>query len=221
MANNALVLRCLMEKAHAMKTPLYVAFVDVTNAFPSTDRDLLWVKLHRMGVSGTMLHWLRNLYRCMSYIVRTSENSSEAFEADVGVLIGDSVSPTLWNLFLVDLNLLPRNDDPVLGGDLISLLAHADDLVLVSTSPPGLQAEINAVFRYCRLNQLVTHPGKTVLMLFGEILAVVPQFYMNGVQLAYKETWTFLLTFTSSKGNLFYEHHVGRRMKALAAVFGY
>ncbi|VDC04317.1 unnamed protein product [Peniophora sp. CBMAI 1063] len=219
-ANNALVLRCLIEKAHAMKIPLYVAFVDVTNAFPSTDRDLLWVKLHRMGISGPMIDWLRNLYRRMSYVVRTSEGSSEAFEADVGVLIGDSASPTLWNLFLADLNLLPRSDDPVLGGVLVSLLAHADDLVLVSTSPAGLQARLNAVFRYCRINQLVTHPGKTVLMLFGEIPAVVPQFYMNGVKLAYKDTWTYVgVTFTSTKGNLFYEHYVGRRKKALAAVF--
>ncbi|VDC05393.1 unnamed protein product [Peniophora sp. CBMAI 1063] len=45
-ANNALVVRRFIEKARAMKTPLYVASVDVTNAFPSTDRDRLWVKLH-------------------------------------------------------------------------------------------------------------------------------------------------------------------------------
>lgn len=43
--NNAFVLRCAIEKAKSEGKPLYVAFVDLTNAFPSVDRATLWVKL--------------------------------------------------------------------------------------------------------------------------------------------------------------------------------
>lgn len=143
-----------------------------------------------MGISGSTVEWLRDLYLRMPYTFRTSEGSSDAFEVDVGALIGDSASPTLWNLFLADLVPPSRDDDPMLGGVPISLLAHADDPVLASTSPQELQARLNAVFMYYCANQLVTHPDKTGLTLFGEIPAVLPCLHVNGVELLYKETLT-------------------------------
>ncbi|EJD46617.1 hypothetical protein AURDEDRAFT_33865, partial [Auricularia subglabra TFB-10046 SS5] len=51
-ANNVLILRCLIDKAKATGKTLYVATVDLTNAFPSTDRATLWLKLYRLGVRG-------------------------------------------------------------------------------------------------------------------------------------------------------------------------
>ena len=38
------------EKAKKEGKSLYVAFVDLENAFPSVDRATLWVKLHEWGV---------------------------------------------------------------------------------------------------------------------------------------------------------------------------
>ncbi|KZV93894.1 hypothetical protein EXIGLDRAFT_571407, partial [Exidia glandulosa HHB12029] len=51
-ANNVFILRCLIDKARAVGVTLYVATVDLTNAFPSTDRATLWLKLYRLGVRG-------------------------------------------------------------------------------------------------------------------------------------------------------------------------
>ncbi|KAK0183918.1 hypothetical protein F5146DRAFT_939180, partial [Armillaria mellea] len=50
--NNPLILRCAIESARAQRRPLYVAVVDATNAFPSTDRATLWLKLQRLGMGG-------------------------------------------------------------------------------------------------------------------------------------------------------------------------
>ncbi|PBK81728.1 hypothetical protein ARMGADRAFT_857919, partial [Armillaria gallica] len=50
--NNPLILRCAIESAKAQRKPLYVAVVDATNAFPSTDRATLWLKLQRLGMGG-------------------------------------------------------------------------------------------------------------------------------------------------------------------------
>ncbi|KZV68967.1 hypothetical protein PENSPDRAFT_539678, partial [Peniophora sp. CONT] len=50
--NNVLLLRCLAERARAQDKTLYVVFADISNAFPSMNRDLLWVKLKRMGIVG-------------------------------------------------------------------------------------------------------------------------------------------------------------------------
>lgn len=50
--NNPFILRCLKEWARANGFTLYVACVDFTNAFPSTDQPTLWLKLFRMGMGG-------------------------------------------------------------------------------------------------------------------------------------------------------------------------
>ncbi|KAJ7728245.1 hypothetical protein B0H16DRAFT_1331072, partial [Mycena metata] len=50
--NNPFILRCLKEWARAHNYTLYVACVDFTNAFPSTDQPTLWLKLFRLGMGG-------------------------------------------------------------------------------------------------------------------------------------------------------------------------
>lgn len=95
------------------------------------------------------------------YVVCTAEGSYEVFESNV-----ELAPSALWNLFSTDLNLPVR---ALLGGVLISLLAHADALLLVSKTPWGLQAMLNAVLQYRSIHQLVSHPGKTV---FGEFPSV-------------------------------------------------
>ncbi|KAJ7267674.1 hypothetical protein B0H12DRAFT_1010323, partial [Mycena haematopus] len=50
--NNPFILRCLKEWARAHGHMLYVACIDFTNAFPSTDQPTLWLKLIRMGMGG-------------------------------------------------------------------------------------------------------------------------------------------------------------------------
>jgi hypothetical protein len=53
--DNVFVLLCLIDKAQSLKKPLYVAYLDLKNAFPGTDRSTLWVKLATMGISGPMI----------------------------------------------------------------------------------------------------------------------------------------------------------------------
>ncbi|KAJ7101520.1 hypothetical protein B0H15DRAFT_762452, partial [Mycena belliarum] len=53
--DNVFVLSCLIDKAHNSNKPLYVAYLDLKNAFPATDRSTLWVKLAAMGISGPMI----------------------------------------------------------------------------------------------------------------------------------------------------------------------
>ncbi|KAJ6574597.1 hypothetical protein B0H19DRAFT_986206, partial [Mycena capillaripes] len=52
--NNPFILRCLKEWARAHGKTMYVACVDFTNAFPSTDQPTLWLKLFRMGMGGAI-----------------------------------------------------------------------------------------------------------------------------------------------------------------------
>ncbi|KAK0443104.1 uncharacterized protein EV420DRAFT_1244827, partial [Desarmillaria tabescens] len=50
--NNSFILRTAIDRAHANGRVLYVAFVDLENAFPSTDLSTLWLELQCLGVGG-------------------------------------------------------------------------------------------------------------------------------------------------------------------------
>ncbi|KAJ7032921.1 hypothetical protein C8F04DRAFT_958347, partial [Mycena alexandri] len=53
--SNPFVLLCLIDKAQALGKPLYVAYLDLKNAFPGTDCSTLWVKLAKLGIAGPMI----------------------------------------------------------------------------------------------------------------------------------------------------------------------
>ncbi|KAF8995971.1 hypothetical protein BDZ89DRAFT_911082, partial [Hymenopellis radicata] len=50
--NNIFILRTLIEQARAEKKTLYVAFVDISNAFAAMNQASLWLKLARAGLTG-------------------------------------------------------------------------------------------------------------------------------------------------------------------------
>ncbi|KAJ7079605.1 hypothetical protein B0H15DRAFT_735397, partial [Mycena belliarum] len=53
--NNSYILRYVIDRARAEgRRPLYVAFMDLTNVFPSTDLPTLWMTLYAAGVSGPL-----------------------------------------------------------------------------------------------------------------------------------------------------------------------
>ncbi|KAL1674989.1 hypothetical protein EV122DRAFT_190891, partial [Schizophyllum commune] len=52
--NNPFIVRCAVDRAVADRKPLYVVFPDLTNAFPSTVPEVLWLQLYEAGMRGPM-----------------------------------------------------------------------------------------------------------------------------------------------------------------------
>ncbi|KAJ7741152.1 hypothetical protein DFH07DRAFT_751157, partial [Mycena maculata] len=52
--NNPFILRCLRDWAKAHGLDLYVAAIDASNAFPSTDQPTLWLELFRLWMGGAI-----------------------------------------------------------------------------------------------------------------------------------------------------------------------
>jgi hypothetical protein len=218
--NNGFVLRCMIERARAEGRTLWVAFLDITNAFPSTNRDLLWVKLYEMGISGKLFDWMRMLYTRMEYVVTMDGAHSDVFYSDIGVLIGDPISPTFWDLFFADFKLHPDRDDVLLVNIVMSHLEHADDMAIVSYSPEGLQRHLETFSHWCGNNLLEANASKSWVMIFGPVPRPLPSFNLNGHSIGYTDCFCYVgVTFQSTDRNVFASHYTAKASTARKTGF--
>ena len=98
--NCSFILHCAIDKARVLKLPLYVAFVDLVNAFPSTNLPTVWVKLLLREARGSLLDWLCMVYWRMEYAVKQACQQGVAFTMCFwslwGILAGDTASSGLF-----------------------------------------------------------------------------------------------------------------------------
>ena len=119
--DNLLILRTVIEQQRATKAPLYTCFVDFRKAYDSVPRDLLWTKLERLGVHGWFLDGIKALYADVPMVVKTAHGQTASFQSVMGVKQGCPLSPTLFGLYLDDLEEAMRAkqhllDSPSLAG---------------------------------------------------------------------------------------------------------
>ena len=82
------------------KTGILASFIDFRKAFDGVDRDLLYYRLVKLGVQGTMLELIRQIYSDTTNIVQVNELMTNEFSSSKGVLQGNNISPTLFNCFI-------------------------------------------------------------------------------------------------------------------------
>ena len=215
--NNSFVLRMAIEKARSMGRSLYVAFIDLKNAFPSTDLPTLWSRLFSQVVSGPLFDWLRMLYAWMTYVLRDRGGLTPAFKSLIGVLTGDTASPILWNIYFAQAGSW-LDDEPMdvsLFHQPISHVEQADDVAIFSTSIPALQRKLDAFLRWCDISYLVISAQKSKWMIMGpgdgsnaclcvrgEPIELVSKYKCVGV-------W-----FTSTAWDIFAHHYREKALKA-------
>jgi len=206
--NNCFVLRTLVDKAFAEGHPLYVAFVDISNAFPSTSHAVLWETLYDYGMTGVFFDWLRVLYATMTYHVSVNGQISKEFRSLCGVLAGDPLSPTLWNIFLSTFRLDIDEDDVNLIHRFVSHLEHADDMAIISSSPEGLQRHLDQLHSWCTAHFLQVNAAKSAVMIFGTLPSLFPDIRMGGEAVPIVSQWTYIgVVFESTRGNIFQAYY--------------
>ena len=130
---------------------LYTCFVDVKKAYDCTLRELLWYKLlTEYGVGGNFLKTLQSMYDGHQVYVRLSGGLLQPIATTVGLKQGCGISPLFFNMFIDKITtIFDDTCDPLsLGGEKLSCLLWADDLVLLSSSPEGLQKSIDKTFAF-------------------------------------------------------------------------
>ncbi|KAF9033044.1 hypothetical protein BDZ89DRAFT_947954 [Hymenopellis radicata] len=170
--------------------------------------------LYRKGAGGPIFDWLRMLYGSMSYVVRLGSQVSTPFATTIGILTGDTSSPTLWNFVSSDLYISPHPEDTVMAGVVINHLLHADDGAMWS-GPNGIVAHLDEYGSYASRKGFMVNVPKTKAMVFGVVPEVLPTLYLQGKPIEWVDEHKYLgSTFSSRKGGLFATMYAAKAVTA-------
>lgn len=126
-----------------------MSFIDISKAYDSVNREILWKKLSSLGISGEFFETIKSLYLddCVDCLVNGL--TTRPIFLRRGLCQGCSLSPLLFALYIMDVG----NDINLsqlgfmIGKVCISGLLFADDLVIVARSAAGLKALLAIVKR--------------------------------------------------------------------------
>ena len=110
------------------------------------------------------------MYASLVCCVKTDAGLSSSFDTKIGVKQGCILSPTLFSIYLNDLNdCFDHLCDPIkIHNTSISSLLYADDIVLISNSAEGLQRAMNKLGNFCQVWNLTVNISKTKVIVFNK-----------------------------------------------------
>ena len=138
----------IIRNRKSQKLPTYCAFIDFEKAFDSIQYPLLWFKLAACGIQGKMMSIIQTMYKNLECSVRINGRLTDWFSQTAGVRQGDTLAPTLFAIFINDL--VPEINNLGKGIQLtpdlmVSILLYADDIILISDTPDGLQTMLDTL----------------------------------------------------------------------------
>ena len=169
-SDNVYILSQITKYYKLKKQKLYTCFVDFRKAFDTVSRPALFVKMAQMKIGGNFLKTVESLYKGDSFNIKIGNKLTEAIQCKQGVRQGDGLSSTLFNIFINDLPNLFNEPDSIpakLDNVTIGCLLYADDLVIMSESPAGLQQSLNKLSNYCKKWHLTVNISKTQVVIFN------------------------------------------------------
>ena len=178
---------------------LYVAFIDFKKAFDSVNHERLFSIINDEGVSGKLFITLRAMYKSLVSCIRLDNELSEYFDCPIGVRQGCVISPTLFSMFINQLA-NHMNDNGVHGVQLLPnlmelfILMFADDVALISTTPRGLQMQLNILSTCCKRLKMNVNKSKTKEMVFrkGGFLGVREKWFFECERLEVVNSYCYL-----------------------------
>ena len=146
----------------------FIAFVDFSKAFDSVDRNLLLHKLLKYNINGNIYMAIKRLYSDTQNCIRLNNMYTRWFPSFYGVRQGDSLSPTLFSVFLNDLANAIKSEKLgiTIGTKNVGILMYADDVVLIADDESKLQREIDILKDWCIKWKLNVNLTKSQVMHF-------------------------------------------------------
>ena len=123
------------------------------------------------NINGKFYDCLVSIYTQEKACVKIGDRITETFSTNQGVKQGCILSPTLFNIFLSDLQEITEHEScqPIDIKDEASrgCLIWADDLLLLSKSETGLKNMLNNLNSYTLKNGMKINIKKTKIMIFN------------------------------------------------------
>jgi hypothetical protein len=173
-------------------------FFDFANAFDTISHDILVSRLYACGVSGTLLKWFANFLSNRKQMVRIGNASSTLLPVTSGVIQGSVLGPTLFNIFINDIDSCIKHG---------SILKYADDIRLFSSCPKtdiamnalreNLQSDIDSIFQWISNSKMKLNEDKCFYTTFGCSTQLSP-YNINGSNLTRKDRFKDLGLLVSS-----------------------
>ena len=151
MADNSFILDSILMKARSKKQKVLLCYIDVSKAYDSINRRILWKLLESMGFGGDFLHCLQALYCEDSVDTVVNGISTRPVYLGRGLRQGCSLSPLLFALYISRIGsaLTSSTEGFALGGVTFSGLLFTDDIVLISCTFQGLESLVTMVKQHC------------------------------------------------------------------------
>ena len=195
------------------KGKMYAVFVDFKKAFPSVDRSILFEKIRqKFGLNGKILRLIGRLLNYNKVKVDDGLRETEEFTQHEGLFEGDSLSPTLFLMFINDL-----------GEELINIcdiLLYADDLVLWSDNIATVQQAMDCLAQWCERNRINVNLAKTKVIKFrkGGRLARNDRLLFNGNAVQFVNKYEYLGVTLSSRFS--FSHHIENKVTKASSAIG-
>ncbi len=129
------------------KNPTFACYVDFRKAFDLLDRDLMLYRFLDYGVDGKFYDAIKGIYNKALCSVKINGVLSDWFESTQGSKQGDNLSPSCFSMYINPLltELKSTGVGVKINDIVISVLAYADDLVLLAENENDLQHLITAL----------------------------------------------------------------------------
>ena len=161
-SENLKVLQGLLGHCKKERGQLAVVFVDFAKAFDSISHEHILCALMQRQLDLHVIKLIQSAY--VDCVTRITINGvkSEGIGLKVGVKQGDPMSPILFNLAMDPLiqSLENLGSGYSIGGNIVTTLAFADDLVLVSESWDGMRSNLAILDDFCERTGLRVQPRK-------------------------------------------------------------
>ena len=148
---------------------IYAAFLDTRKAFDTVWHEGLFLKMHRLGINGSLWQIIVNMYEGLESAVLVNNVHSNWFPIGQGVKQGGVLSTLLYLIYINDL--IEHLATSGLGAKIMSIECGcptlADDLTCLATSPKDLNGMLELVNSFSKKWRYTINSSKSRVIVFS------------------------------------------------------
>ena len=166
---NIYLLNFLVDREIHRKGKLVAFFVDLRAAFDTLDREILRETMEMEGIGKGLIQRVQEIYKETVNVVKTNEGATEKFWTKKGVRQGCPMSPTLFSLYVADVEKfmsMGQTGGVVIGKEKIWSMAYADDMVLLAKSEWEMKEMIKRFEKYIKKKKMILNVEKSKIVVF-------------------------------------------------------